>query len=127
MTYALSPPGLLTAATPNVLVEVARCWSKALRSGISVQPCLYRILRPHNAQILAPVLDSLLRFYESALGRSLVVGSATNLTSDEAQLVGMMDGSVERNASIICSKEAANGLDRAITSARIMMRLASND
>lgn len=127
MSHAFSHPMLSKAAIPNMLIEVARCWSKALKSGTSAQPCLYRVLSPHNIQILAPVLDSLLRFYERALGRSLAVGSAANLTSDEAQLLGFMDGSIKRNAFIICSTEAASGLDRAISSARIMMHLASSD
>lgn len=127
MTYAFSPPRLLSAASRIMLIDVARCWSEALKSGQSVQPCLYRLLQPRNVQILTPVLDSLLRFYERALGRPLAVGRATILTNDEAQFVGVMDGSLERRAFIIGTNEAATGLDRAISSARIMMRLASQD
>lgn len=127
MTYAFSPPRFLSAASCIVLIDVARCWSEALKSGQSVQPCLYRLLQPRNIQILTPVLDSLLHFYARALGRPLAVGGAMSLTRDEAQLVGVMDGSLERRAVIVGNAEAATGLDRAVSSARIMMRLASND
>lgn len=127
MTYAFSPPRLLSAASRIVLIDVARCWSEALKSGQSVQPCLYRLLQPRNVQILTPVLDSLLHFYTRALGRPLAVGRALGLTRDEVQLVAVMDGSLERKAIIVGSEEVATGLDRAISSTRIMMRLASND
>ena len=127
MTYAFSPPRPSSLVSPNILIEVARCWRAALTRGESVQPCLYRILNPHHAQILAPVLDSLLRFYERALGHALTVGTAPLLTQDEAQLLAIMDGSLESRTSISCSNDAASGLDRAVKSARIMMRLAAAD
>jgi len=125
MTYAFSPPRSHIGISPNMLVEVARCWRDALTSGQSVQPCLSRILHPHNAQILAPVLDSLLRFYELALGRALSTGSKSVHTRDETQLVGILNGTLQSRACMSCSTHLMEGLDRAVTSARIMMRLAS--
>ena len=127
MTCAFSPPRSHFGLSPNMLVEVARCWRDALTSGRSVQPCLYRILHPHNAQMLAPVLDSLLHFYELALGRALSTGSKRMRTRDEAQLVGILDGTLQSRACVSCSTDVAKNLERAVKSARIMMRLASSE
>ena len=127
MTYAFPPSRAYIGISPTIVVEVARCWRNALTRGRSVQPCLYNILHPHNAQILAPVLDSLLRFYELALGRALSTGSASVRTRDESRLVGILDGTLRSRAFISCSADVAKGLERAVTSARIMMRLASSE
>jgi hypothetical protein len=74
MSYAFSaPPGGVDAASAVVLAA-ARCWRAARDAGRTVQPCLFATLRAHGAEMLAPVFDSLMSLYESALGRRPRVG-----------------------------------------------------
>lgn len=81
------------------------------------------MLAHHDCGMLAPVFDSLMTFYEAALGRPVLVGRAPGLSVDEHLLVGLLDGSRPRNGCINCAEGQAAALDCAICSARIMLAL----
>ncbi|MBJ6123388.1 hypothetical protein [Sphingomonas mollis] len=115
---------LALPVTGAILIDATRCWRDARDAGVAVQPCLSRTLTGHQCAMLAPVFDSLLRFYEDALGRPVTVGHAGTTTEDEQQLLGLIDGSLVRRACLNCPAGAAMGLDCAICSTRIMMALA---
>jgi hypothetical protein len=123
MTYALSPspsPLILPAA---ILIDTARCWREARDGGRLVQPCLSKTLATHDCAMLAPVFDSLILFYEAALGRPMTVGKSPALSDDEHLLLGLLDGSRPRPACIDCPEGAATALDCALCSTRVMMAL----
>lgn len=122
MTRHFSPPAREATAVPAMLVDAARCWREARDSGKSVQPCLAQTLDAHDCTMLAPVLDSLCLFYEAALGRPMAVGKALALSDDEHLLLGLVDGSKPRRC-LNCPKGAANALDCALCSTRIMLAL----
>jgi hypothetical protein len=109
-----------------ILIDATRCWRAARDMGDRVQPCLSRMLARCDCPMLAPVLDSLLSFYELAVGRPLQTGHADLVTHDEYRLVGLVDGSLPRRSCLSCPENAARGLDCAICSARIMMALATS-
>jgi hypothetical protein len=123
MSRHFPPPSFDPTVHRTIIVEAARCWRNARDTGESVQPCLYNTLVPHNCEMLAPVLDSLMSLCEDALGRPVAVGDARALSSDEHLLLGLIDGSKPRHACIDCPEGAATRLDCAICSTRIMMDL----
>lgn len=124
MTRHFAPPAGEAAAPAAILVDAARCWREARDAGHPVQPCLSRILSAHDCAMLAPVFDSLIRFYEAALGRAIDVGEAMTLSEDEHLLLGLLDGSRPPRACIDCPEVVATALDCALCSTRIMMALA---
>jgi hypothetical protein len=111
-----------TTAPAAILIDAARCWREACDAGDPIQPCLSRTLAAHDCAMLAPVLDSLCLFYESALGRPMAVGHALALSEDEHLLLGLVDGSRPR-ACLGCAQAAAHTLDCALCSTRIMLAL----
>lgn len=116
-----SPCGL--PDTSALVFAAIRSWRMARDEGASVQNRLYAMLSRHNCGILAPVFDSFAALCEVALGRSITVGT-TAPSDDEALLIGLLNGSRHRRASMTCSDSAGSMLDRAICSTRIMMALA---
>lgn len=118
-----------------MLLVAARSWRAARDARAPVQPSLARALGRYDCPMLAPVLDSLMRFYEDALGRPVMVGAGPlhgegvtgdgALTLDERLLLGLLDGSRPRHACIDCPPGAATRLDCAICCTRIMIALAA--
>lgn len=115
-------PSIANTVANAVLIDAARCWRNARDHGQSVQPCLAGVLDAHGCAMLAPVLDSLIRFYEAALGRSVVVGAMAALSPDEQQLVGLVEGSCPRDR-LGCAPGVGRRFDCALCSARIMLAL----
>jgi hypothetical protein len=72
--------------------------------------------------MLAPVLDSLYRFYEGALDRPMTVGDKAILSQDEQVLLDLVHESSAR-ACVNCPERAASALDCALCSTRIMLAL----
>lgn len=70
--------------------------------------------------MLAPVFDSLIRLYENALGRPIVVGVSEAPSEDERLLLELLKGS---RACTGCPRNARRLLDCALCSTRIMMSL----
>lgn len=123
MTRHFSPPAPDTTAVSAMLIDAVRCWQEARDSGESIQPCLSRTLAEHECTMLAPVLDSLCRFIEVALGRRMEVGAAQLLSDDEHLLLDLLD---EPEPRVICldeRKDMARLLDGAIRSTRIMIAM----
>ena len=114
-----SPP----SPASKLVTSAVRCWRSARDCGAPVQQALHAMLVRQDCGMLAPVFDSLMTFYEAALGRSIVVGRALNLSVDEHLLLGLLDGSRPRRVCINCAEGQAAALDCAICSARIMLVL----
>ncbi|QKS00487.1 hypothetical protein F9288_13310 [Sphingomonas sp. CL5.1] len=100
---------------------MARC------GGEPVQSVLSRALDRFELAILSPVLDSLLRFYEIALGRRIVVGHGAGPSDDERLLQDLIAGRALSNDCLNCEKRARSDFQCALCSARIMLRLACAD
>lgn len=73
----------------------------------------------HDCGMLAPVFDSLIRFFETTRRRPLSVGSADALTQDEQTLVEILEGPDERSPSLSPESSLFRG---AVWAARIMIR-----
>lgn len=106
-----------------MLIDAIRSWRGARDGHRSIQPCLARTLDAHGCALLAPLMDSLIRFYEAALGRPIMIGGAAMVSEDEHLLVGLVNGSASR-ACLGCPEGAANALHCALCSTRIMLALA---
>jgi hypothetical protein len=108
----------------DLLIAAGRCWRAARDGDLPVQQALHALLAPRGYGMMAPVLDSLMRLYEAALGRTLVFGKEGAPTADGSLLLGLLDGSRSRRKCIDCTAGAASALDCAICSTRIMMGLS---
>ncbi len=124
MTHHFSSPAP-QAVPAAILIDATRCWRDARDNSQSVQPCLSRALAVHDCAMLAPVLDSLISFYEAALGRPIAVGDAMAMSDDEHLLLGLLDGSRKRDC-MNCAQSATRALNCALCSTRIMLGLALN-
>lgn len=124
MTRHFPPPASEATAHAAILIAAARCWREARDAGDRVQPCLYRTLVHHDAEMLAPVFDSLMTLCEAALGRPIAIGAGFALTDDEHVLLDLLDGSKPPRAWLNCPEDTATTLDCAICSTRIMVGLA---
>jgi hypothetical protein len=122
MTRHFIPPPRKATVSAAILIDAARCWREARDNGRRVQPCLARTLAGHDCAMLAPVLDSLIHFYESALGRPIVVGDALTLSEDEHLLLGLVDG-LHPHDCLGCTEARTRALDCALCSTRIMLAL----
>jgi len=122
MTCHFHPPSNETTAPASILINAARCWREARDAGDPIQPCLSCVLAEHGYEMLAPVLDSLCLFYETALGRQMNVGEAMTLSEDEHLLLSLVDG-LRPRARLACTLSAAHALDCALCSTRIMLAL----
>ncbi len=105
-----------------LIVTAARCWRAARDGGLPVQPGLTQALSAQDCTMLAPVFDSLLRLYEAALGRPIVIGQTALPSSDEGLLIALIDRSRSR-ACLRCTEGAGKALDCALCSTRIMMTM----
>ncbi len=110
------------ATTRVIVVEAMRCWRQAQASGEAIQPRLSGTLGRYDCAMLSPVLDSLYRFYEAALGRPISIGEASAHSDDEGLLLALIEGGVPRTC-INCPNDAATALDCALCSTRIMLAL----
>ncbi|MGE4431386.1 MAG: hypothetical protein AB7E05_11660 [Sphingobium sp.] len=124
MTCETFPPlSASTAAYPALLIGATRCWRMAKDDGQPIQPHLASLLSSQGCTMLAPVLDSLMRCYEGALGRPLTIGADQQVSDDEMLLLDLLNGSKPRPACFECPEQAAATLDCALCSLRIMMAL----
>ena len=119
MLHISMPPTHAVPAGASLVVAAIRSWHEARRRALPVQQHLYRTLAPHDCGMLAPVLDSLIRFFETTIRRPLAVGSADALTSDEQALVDILQCADDRKPPA-----PTEGLPFlwAVWSARIMIR-----
>lgn len=111
----------------ELVTAAARCWRSARDSGARAQQQLHALLAPVGGDMLAPVFDSLMTLYETALGRRITVGEARALSRDEHLLLGLLEGTTPRHSCVHCTEGAAGALECAICSTRIMLRSANLD
>lgn len=124
MTYHYSLPVRAGRNPFTVLIDAVRSRREARDMGRSTQPCLSRALDRHGCTILAPVVDSLIHIFESALGRPMHVGSAAHVSRDEDILFNLVNGSLQADVALDCGPETASILHCALQSIRIMMALS---
>ena len=105
------------------LLAAARGWRAARDAGHPVQPCLTTALRPHECEMLAPCLDSLLSFAEAALGRLFRVADGGSLSADERLLLDLLAGVRRTRACFDCGEGTARTLECALCSTRILLAL----
>ena len=107
-----------------LVTAAARCWRRARDAQQPTQRKLYEMLRADDLGLLSPVFDSLLHLWEHAVGRQFEIGREAAVSADERQLLGLLNGSVQRRQCINCTASAGCNLDCAICSTRIMLALA---
>ena len=115
------------AVGDQAVLIALRCWSTARCGSQPVQSILSRALDRFELAILSPVLDSLLRFYEIALGRRIVAGHGVRPSDDERLLQDLIAGRAPSSDCLTCGKRARSDCQCALCSARIMLRLACAD
>ena len=123
MAYISARPlddGTIVTTIP---VLAARCWRAARDAGHPAQPCLTATLCPHDCEMLAPCLDSLLSFVEEALGRPFRVADGGSLSADEHFLLDLLAGVKRTRACLDCGEGVARALECALCSTRIMLAL----
>jgi|APCry1669192522_1035417.scaffolds.fasta_scaffold00265_13 hypothetical protein len=123
MSRDLASPGSEETTWAAILIRAARCWREARDARRPIQPYLSSALWIHDGPILAPVLDSLIRFFERALGRSMTVGADEATSADEQLLIALLQGSGP-SAGFDCSPVSALLLDCSLRSTRVMMTFA---
>lgn len=111
------------AADGSLLIAAARTWRDARDRGAAVLPSLYAALAARGYGVLTPVLDSLLRLCEAALGRPIRTGAEAAVSDDEEMLLGLF-AAPDGAARIGCPEMLVRPLATAFRSARIMIDLA---
>lgn len=111
-----------------IIITSARCRQEATASGMSTKPAIYASLNKMGYGILAPVVDSLLSFFEIYAGRSFRAGMADDkcVTKDEQHLLDMLGSSDCSNTSYWKAPSPYNpspALVMAIKSTRVMLSL----
>lgn len=109
-----------------LILDAIRCWRKARDDGHFPQPCLFRALAPHGADLIVPALHSVMTFYESHLRRPISVGDELTISDDESWLLASLIEVATEERSTAQHDCAALMLDCAIQSMRaILKRLPS--
>jgi hypothetical protein len=125
----LSPTTVATLVTRSIILDATRCWRSARDSRTPVQPALYQALDVHRCAVLTPVLDSLLKLYETCIGRRFRAGAygQAAMSGDEHDLLDLLAGADGGEAVLIgagAKPGLAGAMRVALRSARIMLRLA---
>lgn len=121
---ALEPSAIDPVAIASVVIRSMRYWREACDARFPVQPHLSGMLAVRACAVLAPVLDSLFCFYETALGRPLTVGDTGSPSADELLLLQLMEQPDLCGRTMGCAAGALLGLNCALCSARVMLALA---
>ena len=123
MTYLFARPLDEGTVATTIPILAARCWRAARDAGNPVQPCLTATLCPHDCEMLAPCLDSLLSFVEEALGRPFGVADGVSLSADEHLLLDLLAGVRRTRACLDCGEGVVRALECALCSTRVMLAL----
>lgn len=126
MTHVWRTPDLDRTASAAMVTRSLRCWRQACDAELPVQPHLCRMLDAQNCAVLAPVFDSLFRFYEAALHRQLAIGDGDGVSEDESLLLSLIDRPDLCGSRLDCGQGIALGFNCALCSTRIMLALALN-
>lgn len=104
----------------TLVLVAARRRREARDAGEPTQPRLAEALARYGRALLAPVLDSLLLFYEVALARPMRCGRGPTASPDELRLLSLLEGRLSGNR-LKGPASAVTVLDCALASARIML------
>lgn len=124
MTYLSAPIEDGAISVLALILVTARLWREARDTGLSVQPHLFAELAPEGGDVLAPVIDSLMRFYEAVLRRPVRVGREGRASQDEELLLDLLTGTKQASDSFGEAGGMGRVFDTALASTRIMMRKA---
>jgi hypothetical protein len=111
----------------RIVIDAARCWSRARNRRQALQVALSRLLLRRNLVILSPVFDSLLHLYEAALGRPMRIGRSMHASHDERLLLAMIAADRVGRQCRGGGDGRVASLGNALRSTRIMLRLAMGD
>jgi hypothetical protein len=117
-------PDLDPFTSTPIITSTLRHWQRAFKAGVPSMPHLFASLQSQGSALLAPVLDSLFRFYQAALKRPLVVGHGAYLSDDEALLLALVSHPDLCNEKLDCPAGIALGFNCALCSTRIMLAFA---
>lgn len=124
MTYLSAPIDDGAISVLALILVSARLWREARDTGLPVQPHLFAELAPEGGGILAPVIDSLMHFYEAVLRRPVRVGREGRASQDEGLLLDLLTGTKHSRDSFGEAGSMGRVFDTALASTRIMMRKA---
>lgn len=124
MTFLSAPLEDGAISILALILLSARRWREARDTGLPVQPHLFTELAPEGAGVLAPVIDSLMRFYEIVLRRPVSVGRGGKASQDEELLLDLLTGAKLRADLFDDSGGMGHAFDTALASTRIMVRKA---
>lgn len=107
-----------------LILVAARLWREARDTGLAIQPHLFGELAPEGGGVLAPVIDSLMHFYEIVLRRPVRVGCAGAMSQDEDLLLDLLTGTKKSRDALGTTGGMGRAFDTALMSTRIMVRKA---
>lgn len=108
----------------SIILVSARLWREARDTGLAIQPHLFATLAPEGGGVLAPVIDSLMHFYEIVLRRPMRVGRAGSMSPDEDLLLDLLTGTKQRRDAFGNTGGMGHAFDAALISTQIMVRKA---
>lgn len=91
MELRAGPAPCLAEHPPDLIIYAVRWWCSARCEKLAVLPRLVQVLAPYCGEMLAPVFDALFSSFEACLGRSILEGRRHYLSSDEHELLGLID------------------------------------
>ncbi|QCI92336.1 hypothetical protein [Novosphingobium sp. EMRT-2] len=124
MTYLSAPIEAGAISILGLVLVSARRWREARDTGLAVQPHLYTELVREGGDILAPVLDSLMHFYEIVLRRPMCVGRGGIASPDEDLLLDLLTGTKQSREAFKDLAGMGRTFETALASTRIMVRKA---
>lgn len=120
MTFQSAPLGGGSISVLSIILVSVRRWREARDTGLAVQPHLFVSLAQQGCGMLAPVIDSLMHFYEMALRRPVRVGREDTMSQDEDLLLDLLTGAAQRRDWFRGIGTMGQAFDTALLSTRIM-------
>ncbi|MDO7843642.1 hypothetical protein Q5H94_15010 [Sphingomonas sp. CA1-15] len=121
----MASPVATTPLYEALLLGAVRARAAAREARQPIQVALSQLPALGGAKILSPVLDSLVRFYEAALGRRMTIGSDAAASGDESLLLDLVGCRTTCAEGLECSAAAGAGLDCALCSTRVMLMMSA--
>ena len=108
----------------SIILIAARRWREARDTGLAIQPHLFAVLVEEGAGVLAPVIDSLMHFYEIMLCRPVRVGRVGAASQDENLLLDLLTGAKQSRDVFTDAGGISDAFDIALVSTGVMVRKA---
>jgi hypothetical protein len=121
MTFQSGPLAGGSISVLSIILASIRRWREARDTGLSVQPHLFVSLAQEGCGMLAPVIDSLMHFYEMALRRPVRVGRDGTMSHDEDLLLDLLTGVKHSRDCFRSIGTMGHAFDTALLSTRIMV------